>query len=56
MSTGAEPTIIGELSNNGMTYHLPNPVMTNEATNYTIARQWVYLIGDVSAQDTWMQQ
>jgi hypothetical protein len=23
-------------------YHLPNPVMANENTNYTITHQWVY--------------
>jgi hypothetical protein len=42
MSTGAEPSIVRELSNNGKTYHLPNPVMGNENTNYTISRQRVY--------------
>jgi hypothetical protein len=42
MSTGAEPTITGELSNNGKTYHLPNPVMGNENSNYTISRQRIY--------------
>jgi hypothetical protein len=42
MSTGAEAIVIGELSNNGMIYHLPNPVMTNENINYTITCQRVY--------------
>jgi hypothetical protein len=42
MSTAADPTIVGELSNNGKTYHLPNPVMTNKLSNYTITRQRVY--------------
>jgi hypothetical protein len=42
MSTGPAATIIGALSNNSKTYHLPNPVHLDECTNYTITRQQVY--------------
>jgi hypothetical protein len=42
MSTAADVKLVGELSNNSRTYHLPNPVHLNKNTNYTITHQQVY--------------